>query len=307
MKTTCICWVAMACILLAGCQGGTPVTVTRASTAEKMTRNYDYISNPRPTPPSKPNVPSASLPKPFTPPPQPTPDADPGERRLALVIGNSAYPGGAYLRNPVNDAKGMSQALKKLRFAVMETLDADQKQMKMTIDRFGSRLKGYEVGLVYYAGHGIQVDGRNYLIPIDAQLKNKKQVEYDGIDAERILMNMEDSGSRVNIVILDACRDNPFERSWSRGIKKKKGLAQMNAPHGSLIAYSTSPGSTAADGEGMNGLYTSALLKYIRTPNLSIESVFKKVRTTVMARSDGAQTPWELSSLTGDFYFKIKK
>jgi len=225
------------------------------------------------------------------------------EKRLALVIGNSNYDHGGSLTNPVNDARAVKISLERLGFKVMEYENCTQKTMKRAIDQFGSELKNYKTGLFYYAGHGLQVGGNNYLIPSDARLENENDVEYDCIRAGRILAKMEAAQTRTNIVILDACRDNPFERSWNRGAKGK-GLAFMNAPSGSLIAYATSPGNTASDGSAANGLYTSALLQHLNTPGLTIENVFKRVRTAVMEQSGGKQIPWESTSLTGNFYFK---
>ena len=174
--------------------------------------------------------------------------------------------------------------------------------MKMAMDEFGDKLKNYDVGLFFYAGHGIQSKGYNYLVPVDANIKSEEQVEYDCVQADRILALMEASGTDVNIIILDACRNNPFERSWTRSATGK-GLAFMNAPKGSLIAYATAPGSTASDGSGKNGLYTSALLESIRITNINILQVFQNVRVIVSEKSDGRQIPWESTSLTGDFIF----
>lgn len=225
------------------------------------------------------------------------------EKRLALVMGNSNYTHGGSLNNPVNDAVAMKVALESLGFTVLDHHNCDQRTMRRAMDEFGERLKNYTVGLFFYAGHGIQVNGNNYLIPVDARLTDQNDVEYDCVRAGRILGKMESAGTRTNIVILDACRDNPFERSWSRSAQGK-GLAFMNAPSGSLIAYATSPGNTAADGSGRNGLYTSALLEYIHTPNITIEEVFKRVRTSVKRQSGDRQIPWESTSLEGNFYFK---
>jgi hypothetical protein len=224
------------------------------------------------------------------------------EKRLALVIGNGNYDYGGTLPNPENDAKAISRKLRDLDFDVIEHVNLDQKSMKIAIDEFGAKLKGYDVGLFFYAGHGLQVDGNNYLVPSDARLSDITDVEYNCVRADRVLGKMESSNSKTNIVILDACRDNPFERSWNRGVKGK-GLAFMNAPPGSIIAYATSPGRTASDGTGKNGLYTEALLKYIGTTNLSIENIFKKVRIAVEDNSSGQQIPWESTSLMGNFYF----
>ena len=226
-----------------------------------------------------------------------------GEKRLALVIGNANYLYGGSLANPVNDARSIQRILESLGFTVLEYENCNQRTMKRAMDEFGQKLKTYDIGLFFYAGHGLQVNGSNYLIPIDAKLENENDVEYDCVRAGRILAKMESAGSSTNIVILDACRDNPFERGWRRGTQGN-GLAFMNAPSGSLIAYATSPGSTAADGTGRNGLYTSALLEHIITPNITIEDVFKRVRTTVRLQSASKQIPWESTSLEGNFYFK---
>jgi len=208
------------------------------------------------------------------------------------------------LENPVNDARAMKHVLEKSGFEVSKYENCVQKTMKKAIDDFGTALKNYDTGLFFYAGHGVQVGGKNYLIPIDAKLENENDAEYDCVRADRILAKMENAETKVNIVILDACRDNPFERSWHRGTKGS-GLAFMDAPAGSLIAYATSPGKTASDGKGVNGLYTSGILKHIGTPNITIEEMFKRVRSTVTAKSDNQQIPWEATSLKGNFYFNI--
>ncbi len=225
-----------------------------------------------------------------------------GEKRLALVIGNAAYEFGGKLANPENDAHAIAEALKKTDFEVMQYTNLSQKDIKKAIDEFGEKLQSYDVGLFFYAGHGVQVKGSNYLVPVDANINSESDVEYDCVNAERVLARMEDAGSTVNIVILDACRNNPFERSWTRSTQGK-GLAFMNAPSGSLIAYATSPGTTASDGSGNNGLYTSALLKHLATPDITILEMFQRVRTTVMEESGDQQVPWESTSLRGNFYF----
>lgn len=224
------------------------------------------------------------------------------EKRLALVIGNSNYNYGGNLKNSLNDVRAMKKTLEDLGFTVIEYENSSQKTMKRAIDEFGRRLKYYNVGLFYYAGHGVQVKGNNYLVPVDAKLENENDAEYDTVRADRVLSKMESASSKTNIVILDACRDNPFERSWRRGAKGN-GLAFMNAPSGSIIAYATSPGNTASDGTGSNGLYTSAILQHIKTPNITIEQMFKRVRSTIMDWSANQQVPWESTSLRGDFYF----
>lgn len=229
------------------------------------------------------------------------------EKRLALVIGNSNYIYGNFLSNPVNDANAIAQALADVGFTVIKYLNTDQKMMNRAMDDFGEKLKKYTVGLFYYAGHGLQVKGNNYLIPVDAALKIEQDVLYDCVDAGRVLGKMEAAGTTTNIVILDACRNNPFERAWSgRSPTDGNGLAFMKAPSGSLIAYATAVNETASDGTGRNGLYTEAILKYIKTPGLLLEEFFKNVRTMVENNSNGKQIPWESTSLKGSFYFKIK-
>ena len=224
------------------------------------------------------------------------------EKRLALVIGNSAYEHGGVLKNPVNDANAMKQALSQIGFEVLEHFNLDEGEMKQAIDYFGLKLRNYDVGLFFYAGHGIQVGGTNYLIPIEVNLMSEQQVEYDCVEAARVLAHMDASGASVNIIILDACRNNPFERSWSRSTTGQ-GLAFMQAPSGTLLAYATSPGSVASDGIGVNGLYTEAILENIFLPDLSILEMFQNVRNTVNVRSNLQQTPWESTSLVGNFYF----
>jgi len=221
--------------------------------------------------------------------------------RLALLIGNSNYGRGSNLPNPVNDVRAMKRALEGLGFKVIKHENCTQREMKMAMDDFGSKLKGQDVGLFFYAGHGVQVSQYNYLVPVDARLTSEKKVEYNCVRADRVLAEMEGAGSKTNIVILDACRDNPFERSWRRG--GGAGLAFMNAPSGSLIAYSTAPGKTALDGGGRNSPYTSALLQHIDIPNTTIIEMFQGVRSTVITQSGGKQTPWESTSLRGNFYF----
>lgn len=222
------------------------------------------------------------------------------EKRIALIIGNSTYTD-VPLKNPVNDANEMAQALKMVGFEVLSYTNLDQNGMKRAIRDFGSKLKTSRgVGLFYYAGHGVQVRGVNYLIPIGATANNEQDIEYEAVEAGLVLAQMEAADNPMNIVILDACRNNPFARSFRSA---DKGLAQMNPPSGSLIAYSTAPGSVASDGTGKNGLYTAELLKKLKTPNLSIEEILKQVRISVRNQTQGNQTPWESSSLTGDFYF----
>jgi hypothetical protein len=225
------------------------------------------------------------------------------EKLIALVIGNGAYKSSP-LANPVNDANDMASILKKCDFTVMKSINATRKEMRRVIRKFGEEINKGAVGLFYYAGHGIQVDGENYLIPIGAEVYTEAEVEDECLKVSSVLRQMESAGNRLNIIILDACRDNPFGRSFR---SSNKGLAKMDAPTGSILAYATAPGSVAADGTGRNGLYTSMLLKHIMEPNLVIERIFKRVRIDVVSASGKRQTPWESSSLMGDFYFNTKR
>jgi formylglycine-generating enzyme required for sulfatase activity len=226
---------------------------------------------------------------------------DQPEKRTALVVGNGAYPS-APLRNPVNDAQAIAKALKGLAFDVTLKENLDQKEMKKEIQAFGEKLQKGGVGLFYFAGHGVQVNGRNYLIPVGASIERENQVEYEGVDMGAVLSEMDYARNRLNIVILDACRDNPFARSF-RSVSQ--GLASINAPSGTLIAYATAPGSVANDGQGDNGVFTGELIKAMMQPGLKIEDVFKQVRSAVREATRGKQIPWESSSLEGDFYFRF--
>lgn len=226
-------------------------------------------------------------------------------KRLALVIGNGNYTS-SILANPENDAKDISSALHNLGFDVLFYINLNQSQMKEAIDDFGEKLKGFDVGLFYYAGHGIQYSGRNYLVPVDAKLSFERQVDYDCIQVDRVMVFMEEAKTEVNIIILDACRNNPFEKSWARGLGEK-GLALMDAPKGTLIAYATGPNKTASDGSGRNGLYTSAILESIVNPDFTALQMFQHVRSIVLQKSNQQQMPWETTSLIGNFYFDPNK
>lgn len=222
-----------------------------------------------------------------------------GQRKTALVIGNSAY-FAAPLKNPANDAKAMAKALRDLGFTVDERTNLGMNEMKQAIEAFGGKIKNGGVGLFYYAGHGMQVNGHNYLIPVDADIQGEAEVDYKAMDAGLVMAKMELAQNSMNIVILDACRNNPFARSFRAS---NPGLATMNAPSGTLIAYATSPGSVASYGTGANGLYTQEVVKAIKKPGLKIEDAFKQVRSGVQSQTAGKQVPWESSSLVGDFYF----
>lgn len=222
------------------------------------------------------------------------------ERRLALVIGNGAY-ADAPLRNPVNDANDFSAALTESGFEVTRLENANLRELRAALREFGDKLKKQGgVGLFYFAGHGVQVKGRNYLVPVGAQIEREDEVEFESLDANLVLEKLDSAANRFNIVIFDACRNNPFARSFR---SSSRGLAQMDAPSGAVVAFATSPGSVASDGGGRNGLYSQHLIESVRRPGLKIEEVFKLVRAAVRRDSGGRQTPWESTSLEGDFYF----
>jgi hypothetical protein len=221
------------------------------------------------------------------------------EQRIALVIGNSAYSSGP-LKNPVNDAADMAATLQKLGFNVILKRNANLETMEEAVEDFGNLLKKGGVGLFYYAGHGVQVNGVNYLIPIGAKIRREADVKYHSVDANKILDEMAYANNGLNIVILDACRDNPYARSFRSATR---GLAIVSsAPTGTFISFSTGPGQLAKDGQGRNSPYTKALLENIAEPGLTINKVFMNVRSKVMKET--GQVPWELSSLVGDFYFR---
>lgn len=221
------------------------------------------------------------------------------EKRVALVIGNSRY-ASAPLRNPVNDAKLIAATLREIGFEVIARTDVGQQEMKQAVKEFSRKIQNGAVGLFYYAGHGMQSGGRNFLIPIDAQIESEGDVVIEGFDLNSVLEQMGMAQNRLNIVILDACRNNPFTRSFRSG---SQGLVQVSAPAGTFIAYATAPGQTASDGKGENGLYTQELLANMRAPGLPIEEVFKRVRVQVKQKSNNVQVPWDSSSLEGSFFF----
>lgn len=220
--------------------------------------------------------------------------------RHALVIGNTRYED-MPLKNPGNDAAAIGAALKKFGFNVNIQLDAGRAQMAEAIRAFGGELaRSKGVGLFYYAGHGVQLAWRNYLVPVDAAIERIEDVRERTVELNSLLQGMVSAGNPMNVIILDACRDNPFGR---RVPPERPGLSQFDAPPGSLLAYATSPGNTAIDGSGENGLYTENLLRELGVPEAKIEDVFKRVRLAVRRRSGGQQIPWESTSLEEDFYF----
>jgi Caspase domain len=225
------------------------------------------------------------------------------EQRVALVIGNAGYRFDP-LDNPVNDARLVASSLKQAGFDVTLAENLDRRGLLGALRAFGERLTDNSVAVLYYAGHGLQLRDRNYLIPVDAEMRSEDEIPLAGIDIAFILGRMSAAKSRVNIVILDACRNNPFA---GKSIHTAQGLAQMDAPVGTLLAYATAPGKLAADGLGgvndKNGLYAQQLARQLLAPGLPVEHVFKRVREAVVRASREAQVPWESSSLQGEFSF----
>lgn len=223
--------------------------------------------------------------------------------RVALIVGNSDY-SNANLRltNPTNDAAAMQRALRSAGFETIVRLNARRVDLYRAVDEFATRIgrDPHSVGLFYYAGHGVQVDGTNYLIPVDAEVESSVDLEASAFDVGRVLRAMQAAQNDMNIVILDACRNNPLPRT--RGIER--GLARMDAPSGTFIAYAAAPGQTAADGRmGTNGVFTGELIRAMAEPGIPLEQMFKRVIAAVKADTHGHQTPWSEASIEGDFYF----
>lgn len=227
-----------------------------------------------------------------------------GLPRHALVIGNGRYPGSP-LENPANDAKAIAGELRASGFDANLLLDTSRDVMLNAIEAYAKLLAARKaVGLFYFAGHGAQLAWRNYLLPVDAVIKSLDDVPARAVELNTLLQGLTRAGNPMNVIILDACRDNPF----GKGVPtEQKGLSQFDAPPGSLLAYATSPGNVASDGSGSNGLYTENLLRELKTPEAKIEDVFKRVRLAVRRRSNGEQIPWESTSLEEDFYFHPPK
>ncbi len=246
-----------------------------------------------------------------------TPVAGAAERRVALVIGNAGYRE-APLANPRHDAYDIAAALAKLGFHVIVRTDADARAMRAALEEFGAELRRGSVGLFYYAGHGLSFDGANYLVPVDALIRGEADLAPALVNAAEALRTMEETRVKMSIMILDACRNNPFApqvavkdgarvlslvRRDDAGGLRDGGLAHMSASAGSLIAFATAPGATAADGSGRNGTYTKHLLASLRAPDTEILKVFQRTRAAVVAETGGRQTPWESTSLVTDFHF----
>lgn len=229
------------------------------------------------------------------------------DKRAALVIGNARYLSASPLTNPGNDAADVAASLRRLKFDVVHIQDARLVDLDRGLDEFSRRLKPGGVALVFYAGHGVQLNGENWLMPVDISTKiEERDVSRQALGLNAIMERLDAVKSAVNIVVLDACRDNPFARSLKRS-GAGAGLATVQAPSGTLIAYATAPGKTAADGDGRNSPFTRALVKALELPNLKLEDVFKIVGRTVMQDTGGVQVPWNNSSVTGDFYFSARR
>lgn len=231
------------------------------------------------------------------------------EKRLALVLGNSDYSNVAALKNPRNDAGDVALKLRELGFHVIQGLDLDRRRMEEHIRLFAQELPTADVSLLYYAGHALQVNGENYLVPTEAQLKRESDLDFEAIPLNLVMKQMQRT-TRVSLVFLDACRDNPLTRSLSsvsRSLNVGTGLAAIEKASGMMIAFATEPGSVALDGTGRNSPFTKALLKHIDTPDTTINDLMIEVRKDVMAATNNTQIPWENSSLTGRFYFKRNK
>jgi hypothetical protein len=224
------------------------------------------------------------------------------EQRVALVIGNSHYQNVTQLPNPANDAKAVAELLNSAGFEVIAATDLDHNQMIQVIQDFSAKIAGHgqnTVAMIYYAGHGVQVAGENYLVPVDARISSEPDLVNGSVRLVDVMATLETIPSRMRIVVLDACRNNPFPALSDAG----RGLAIVDAPNGSIVGYSTAPGTQALDGNGDHSPYTQAFLREAHEKNLPIEQLFKRVRLDVNNTTDGQQTPWESSSLTSDFYF----
>lgn len=224
------------------------------------------------------------------------------EKRLALVIGNSDYPKGSYLENPVHDADSVAKKLKELNFDVIKITDCTLRDMNEGVKDFAKRATDYDVALFFYAGHGMQSEGENYLIPIDAELETQADVKYNCTSLNYLLDKLDECGCPMKIIVLDACRNNPLARSWSRSIDK--GLAIVNPPKGTFITFSTAAGKTALDGDGHNSPYTTAFIESLEKPNLALFDFFNEVGRSVLAMTDNKQDPWaNHSTMGGRFVF----
>lgn len=233
------------------------------------------------------------------------------DRRVALVIGNARYEHAAPLNNPLNDADAVSDALERLNFTVIRGTDLSREEMIGKVREFARLMRGASTGLFYYSGHGLQIAERNYLVPIDAELDEEADLDFEAVTVDTVIKQMEREPS-TNLIFLDACRDNPMARNLARNMGTRstsigRGLARIDSGVGTLIAFSTQPGNVALDGEeGANSPFTTALLDHIETPNVDISRVLRRVRQDVIKSTDGRQVPWSSSSLIGDFFFSTE-
>lgn len=226
------------------------------------------------------------------------------EERIALVIGNGSYEYVSTLPNAAPDATLITASLTEAGFDVTTVTDSNLTDMKRAISQFGRKLRQAgpdTTALFYYAGHAVQSFGNNYLLPVDSAILDQADLDLYGVEASWVVRQLYSARAKTSIMILDACRNNPFEDVAGFD---SQGLAEMNAPTGSFIAYATAPGKVALDGEGANSPYTTALAEAIKGPPQPIEQLFKSVRVRVLEETRGAQTPWDSSSLTSDFYFR---
>ena len=235
--------------------------------------------------------------------------AQAAEKRVALVIGNSAYKHAGELLNPRNDAADIARALKALNFEVIEGTDLDRGAMERKLREFARALEGSDVGLFFYAGHGLQAKGVNYLLGIDANLEAERDLEFETLRLEAVLTHMERE-AKTSIVFLDACRNNPLARNLARtmgtrGVSENNGLAPVASALGTFVAFATQPGAVASDGSGRNSPFTAALKKHIAAPGLALSDVMIEVRKEVVGATKGTQVPWDHSALQGRFYFNI--
>ncbi len=233
------------------------------------------------------------------------------DKRVALVVGNSAYVHAAVLPNPVNDAGDMAKALTEVGFEVILGLDVGKQALDAKVRDFARALDKADVALFFYAGHGLQASGKNYLMPVDARLQGERDLDFEAVSVDFVLKQMElEREGKTNVVFLDACRDNPLARNLARTMGTRsaaigQGLAQVQTGVGTFIAYSTQPGNVALDGQGRNSPFTAALTKGLKDPGRNLTSVMIEVRKDVLAVTGGKQVPWDHSALTGDFYFHL--
>lgn len=232
------------------------------------------------------------------------------EKRIAFIVGNAAYQHATVLANPANDASDMAAALRELDFHVMLGIDLTKREFDELTRTFSQALADADTALFFYAGHGLQVSGRNYLVPVDAQLKSERDLDFDAVSLDFLLKQMElGRDNKTNIVFLDACRDNPLARNLARTMGTRsasvgQGLAEVQTGVGTFVAYSTQPGNVALDGSGRNSPFTAALAKTVKEPGKNLTAVMIDVRKQVLTETGGKQVPWDHSALVGEFFFR---